>query len=472
MSNPKAPAHFDDEAATVVIEGVTLRDKDVVREAQRWTTGERGSIVEDLATLADADLGEFVTKAITIGSHALSATGQAQEARVLERMITELGEKAASSTAEAATMTDRSVKAASEAVTKAAEEAQKTLREADEATRKSLSDSIALMRRETEAELKRLFGGTDPEVVDRFAPLLERFAANLDKRVAENTSELLAKAAKQFDPADPTSPMAKHTADLAKRQDALTAQLAEQHSMVAQRLDEVVTALKIAEAKASVTKVSPIKGSTYEAEIHQVFHQVAAGLGDEYLETGAVVGSVVRCKKGDGVLVVDGGAARVVVEVTDSKRDHWGAYFDEAERNRKATAAVGLVRSVEQNGGETIRVLGRRRIVLAFDPTADDPDLVRSVVMLLRTAAIAAATRSGAHEISTAEEKITAAVEQLGKIDEIKKSAGAIANNVRKIENTCGTVYSTIDRLLADALDALAGVDSEGPAAEAERGVA
>lgn len=472
MSNPKAPAHFDDEAATVVIEGVTLRDKDVVREAQRWTTGERGSIVEDLATLADADLGEFVTKAITIGSHALSATGQAQEARVLERMITELGEKAASSTAEAATMTDRSVKAASEAVTKAAAKAQRTLREADEATRKSLSDSIALMRRETEAELKRLFGGTDPEVVDRFAPLLERFAANLDKRAAENTSELLAKAAKQFDPADPTSPMAKHTADLAKRQDALTAQLAEQHSMVAQRLDEVVTALKVAEAKAWVTKVSPIKGSTYEAEIHQVLHQVAAGLGDEYLETGAVVGSVVRCKKGDGVLVVDGGAARVVVEVTDSKRDHWGAYFDEAERNRKATAAVGLVRSVEQNGGETIRVLGRRRIVLAFDPTADDPDLVRSVVMLLRTAAIAAATRSGAHEISTAEEKITAAVEQLGKIDEIKKSAGAIANNIRKIENTCGAVYSTIDRLLADALDALAGVDSEGPAAEAERGVA
>ncbi|MET4164944.1 MULTISPECIES: Fis family transcriptional regulator [Gordonia] len=472
MTNPKAPAHFDDVAATVVIEGVTLRDKDVVREAQRWTTGERGPIVEDLATLADADLGEFVTKAITIGSHALSATGQAQEAQVLERMITELGEKAASSTVEAATMTDRSVKAASEAVTKAAAEAQKTLREADEATRKSLSDSIALMRRETEAELKRLFGGTDPEVVDRFAPLLERFAANLDKRAAENTSELLAKAAKQFDPADPTSPMAKHTADLAKRQDALTAQLAEQHSMVAQRLDEVVTALKVAEAKASVTKVSPIKGSTYEAEIHQVFHQVAAGLGDEYLETGAVVGSVVRCKKGDGVLVVDGGAARVVVEVTDSKRDNWGAYFDEAERNRKATAAVGLVRSVEQNGGETIRVLGRRRIVLAFDPTADDPDLVRSVVMLLRTAAIAAATRSGAHEISTAEEKITAAVEQLGKIDEIKKSAGAIANNVRKIENTCGTVYSIIDRLLADALDALAGVDSEGPAAEAERGVA
>lgn len=472
MTEPKAPAHFDELAAAVVIEGVTLRDKDVVREAQRRTTGERGPIVEDQATLVEADLEDFVAKAITIGSHALSATGDAQESRALERMITELGERAASSTAEAASMTDRSVKAASEAVSKAAAEAQKNLREADEATRKSLSDAIALMRRETEAELKRLFGGTDPEVVDRFAPLLERFAANLDKRAAENTSELLAKAAKQFDPADPTSPMAKHTADLAKRQDALTAQLAEQHSAVARRLDEVVTALKVAEAKASVSKVSPIKGSTYEAEIHQVLHQVAAGLGDEYLETGAVVGSVVRCKKGDGVLVVDGGDARVVVEVTDSKRDHWGAYFDEAERNRNATAAIGLVRSVEQNCGETIRVLGRRRIVLAFDPTADDPDLMRAVVMLLRTASLAAATRSGAQEINTAEEKITAAVKQLEKIDEIKKSAGAIANNVRKIESTCGAVYSAIDRLLADALNALAGVDSDDSAIATERGVA
>ena len=84
----------------------------------------------------------------------------------------------------------------------------------------------------------------------------------------------------------------------------------------------------------------------------------------------------------------------------------------------------------------------------------------------------AAATRSGAQEINTAEEKITAAVKQLEKIDEIKKSAGAIANNVRKIENTCGAVYSAIDRLLADALNALAGVDSDDSAIATERGVA
>ncbi len=44
--------------------------------------------------MADADLGEFVTQALTVGAHALSATGQAQESRALERMITELSDKA------------------------------------------------------------------------------------------------------------------------------------------------------------------------------------------------------------------------------------------------------------------------------------------------------------------------------------------------------------------------------------------
>ncbi|MCZ0912464.1 Fis family transcriptional regulator [Gordonia amicalis] len=407
-----------------------------------------------------------MSKAITIGSHALSATGQAQESQALERMITELGEKAASSTAEAAAMTDRSVKAASESVSKAAADARKAFREADEATRKALTEAIAGMRRETEAELKRLFGGTNPEVIDRFAPLLEQFAANLDKRASANTSELLTKAAKQFDPSDPSSPMAKHTADLTKRQDALTEQLGKQHAELSERLDVVVTALKVAEAKSSVAKVSPIKGGTYESEIHEVVHAIASGLGDEYTETGAIVGAVARSKKGDGVLIVDGGAARVVIEVTDSKRDGWGAYFDEAERNRKAEAAIGLVRTVEQNCGETIRVLGKRRIVLAFDPGTDDPDLVRAALMLLRTSALTAAGRSGAHEIATAEEKITAAVDELGKIEDIKKAAGSIQNNVHKIEKSCSSIYTSIDRLLAEALNALAGVDTDAPAAE------
>ena len=96
--------------------------------------------------------------------------------------------------------------------------------------------------------------------------------------------------------------------------------------------------------------------------------------------------------------------------------------------------------------------------MLAFDPLNDDSDLLRTVVMLLRASALTTANRSGAQEIATAEEKITTAVEQLRGIDDIKKTAGAIEKNAQKIEKSCGTVYSAIDRLLGEALAALAGV--------------
>lgn len=44
-------AYFDDTLTGVVVERLTLRDKDVAREAQRWTDGERGPIVDDPESL-------------------------------------------------------------------------------------------------------------------------------------------------------------------------------------------------------------------------------------------------------------------------------------------------------------------------------------------------------------------------------------------------------------------------------------
>ncbi len=45
-------------------------------------------------TLATADLSDFVTEAVKIGAHALTATGQSQDARALEQMVKEVGDKA------------------------------------------------------------------------------------------------------------------------------------------------------------------------------------------------------------------------------------------------------------------------------------------------------------------------------------------------------------------------------------------
>ena len=152
--------------------------------------------------------------------------------------------------------------------------------------------------------------------------------------------------------------MAKHTAELEARQQQLTEQIDENHTEIVQKVDELTTALKVQEARTKLAKVTPIKGDSYENQVHTVMLGIAAGLGDEYTDTGTIVGAVPRSKKGDGLLTVDGGAARVVLEMTDSARAGWAEYLDEAERNRQAAAALGLVRTAEQNGGQSIRVLG------------------------------------------------------------------------------------------------------------------
>ncbi len=153
--------------------------------------------------------------------------------------------------------------------------------------------------------------------------------------------------------------------------------------------------LKLQQAKTALVNVSPMKGRSFEGQIHDLLRGIATGLGDEYVDTTATAGLIPRSKKGDGVLSV-GGAAHVVLEMTDSSRTGWGDYFDEAERNRAAVAAIGIVRTPEQNDNQSIRVLGPRRIVLSFDPDHDDPELLRTIVLLVRTVALAVTARTGA----------------------------------------------------------------------------
>lgn len=225
----------------------------------------------------------------------------------------------------------------------------------------------------------------------------------------------------------------------------------------------MTTMLKVHEARATVARVTPIKGGSFEEQIHSLMQGIAAGLGDEYAGTTTKVGFVPRSKKGDGVLRVEGGSTRVVLEMTDSVRTGWGDYFDEAERNRAALAALGIVRTPGQNGNQIIRVLGTRRVVLSFDPDEDDPELLRTVVMLLRTMAIAAAVRTGTAEIATAEEKIAEALVHLDTIDEVKRLAGVVQKSATKIDSECTAFSTAIHRLLDQALVALRGTTDAAP---------
>ena len=459
----KHPAHFDNDAAAVVIERLTIHDREVAREAQRWVSGERGPLEENLEALASADLTSYVTEAVRIGAHALSVTGQAQEARALEYLLKDVGDKAAHSTTQAAELTARTVREASEAVVAAARDAKTAITEADAQSRKEFTAAVMTAKQDLNTELRRLFAGENPELVERLQPVLDKLSADLDAKVSAGAAELLVKAAKQFDPTDPTSPMAKHAAELTARQERLTQQLVKQHSELTSKIDEVSTVLRVHEATTALAKVTPIKGDSYAGSVHTVLVGIAAGLGDDYTDTSATMGRLPRCKKGDGVLTMNDGAARVVIEMTDSARTGWTDYFAEAERNRDAAASLGLVRTVDQNGGQTLRVVGAQRLVLAFDPDTDRPDLLRTVIMLLSTSAIATASRRGVRQVTTAEEKIAEALNQLVKIDSVKSLSATIQKSATKIDSECTALNSAVRRLLDEALAALAGADAAGP---------
>jgi hypothetical protein len=456
------PAHFDSDTAAVVIERLTIADSEVVREAQRWGTGERGPLVDDHDALADADLTNFVTEAVRIGALALNATGQAQEARAFEQMLKEVGDKTASSTANAADLIARTVRDASEVVASSASSAKTAITQAEARNRQELAAAVKAAQQDLNAELRRLFAGEKPELIDRLGPVLEKFGTDLDLKANAGIADLMANAAKQFDPADPTSPMARHMGTLTARQEQLTAQLGKQHAELANRIEQLSTMVRVQEATAALTQMTPLKGDSYADAVNRALTGIAVGLGGEYTNTSATTGHLPRCKKGDGVLSLDDGAARVVIEMSDSVRAGWGDYLDEAERNRDAAASLGLVRSADQNDGQTLRVIGSRRLVMAFDPDSDSPDLLRTVLLLLRTTAFAAVSRNGVPEVTTAEEKIAEALLQLVKLDKVKKASAAVQKSAAVIDTECTALNSGVRRLLDEALIALAGAQAAG----------
>jgi hypothetical protein len=451
-------AYYDRDTPAVVVRTLAVNDPAVVAESRRWSTGQRGAAVGE-RDMVGIDLSTFVSQALVVGAHAIGTAGGVQDTFNLERLVSDVGARTAESTTKAAETTTEVVNRVSNAMQEAAIEAKDAITAAGKGARQSFADNVDDARKSLLEEVHRLVGGDSPELAARLAPMLDKFGHDLDARVTVQTSELLAKAAKQFDPDDPTSPMSKHTRELEKQQQTLSAALERNHRDLATKVDELTTAVKVTtsakETAASLAKITTLKGESYAAEVHQVMEQIAAGLGDDYADTGAIPGAVPRSKKGDGVLTINGGSARIVLEMTTAKRPNWTGYLDEAERNRSAAASLGLVRMPAQNNGSTVRGLGQRRIVMAFDPAIDDPELLRTVIQLLRLSAVTAADSKDRDGIHTADARIAEALGMLGKIDDIKKVAGSLRQNAGKIEQQSDDVRTALTHLLGQAQAAL-----------------
>lgn len=464
-------ARYDGSVPAIRITDMLLTHPAVTTEALRWSSGSRGAAVA-AAEMDGADVTAYVEQAVIVGAQAIAAAGSTQDTFNLEQLVQDVGVRTAQSTAQAAESTGKVVSEATKAVTDASAEARKAIAEAGDAGRKAFAEAVARAEQNLRQQVGQLLGGEDPELLARLKPVLEQFGAALTHRADAHTADLFERATRALDADDPTSPMAKHLKALDARQEELTKRWDANHRELSEKVAELTTAVQVQASAAKAAKetagVTTLKGAAYEDLIHESMRTLATGLGDEYRETGTTAGAISRCKKGDGLLLVSGDSARVVLEMTDSDRQDWNDYLDQAERNRQATASLGLVPSSALNKGEVLRVLAPRRVVMAFDPEVDDASILRSVIQVLRMTAIATAARRGDVDVDGAMDRLSDALDALPTIDGIRKRAGAIRGHADHIDRDADKLQTTLNRILLQARTALAGAGLTAVAGSAQ----
>lgn len=466
---------YDAANAAVEIHGLTINDPAVTTEATRWVTGVRGPALA-ASELDGADLTAYVIQAIAIGAHAISAAGGAQDTFNLEQLVQDVAQRTSVSASQAAQATTSAVTDATKAITDASTAASKALRDANDEARKGFADSVTQAQVQLRDQITLLLGGEDPELLVRLKGLLAEFGANVASHSDEQVGKMFDKATRALDPDDPTSPLAKHRTQLDRQHEQLTAQVAKQHEQLTAAvvtLTSAVTATTAAHRAAAATaSVTPLKGATFEDRVNAAISTLAAGFGDEYLTVGTTTGRIPNCKKGDGLLIIDGGRASVVIEAHDGTRARgWTDYLDEAERNRGAQASIGVVPTPAQNHGQTIRVIGPRRIVIAIEESSDSTELLRTVCILLRSHALASIRTESSDSLATAKERLQEALELLPKIEAIRKSAGTIRTSANNIDQQSDTLRTSLNRLLLQAQTALSGSDAAPTTTSDEQGL-
>jgi hypothetical protein len=150
---------------------------------------------------------------------------------------------------------------------------------------------------------------------------------------------------------------------------------------------------------AVVDKAAIIKGANFEDGVCAVLDRLAGECSAEFTHTGRIPGVSGHGSgdslKGDGVWHT--GGHTLVIETHDSltrsshadgHKDGWSRYLSAAMKNRSAGAALGIVRSSEQNKGQLLRDFGSTMAVVVCDP--DVPEDIMRLKFVVQVMVLAA----------------------------------------------------------------------------------
>ncbi len=445
------------------VQHLQLEGRRYDQHARRWVAQRYGEL--DDQQLRTVDVAPAVEQLCELALDAIEAAAGAAFSQDLDRLTASYGREVTTGAKAAAAEIGRAAIESRAAACRAAEEVRKameqTVRETRDGLARGLGDTTAGLQR----TITDLVGGDNPVLAAKIIASLQPHLSEMERRVTARADDIAARQARQLDPSNPDSPLASMQRHVTEQLNQSETRLADTLNSMRGGVQELAKDVKAAyvheTTKTAIATATPLKGISYAEDVHQMVATVAAAMGEEYADVSATTGSVRNCKKGDGLLSVvslppgSTPTPRIVLEMSNSKRTDWMTYLDVAQQNRDAEACLGLVRSPDQIGGERLRTLGPRRMLLAYDPHIDDPDLLRAVLQLLRCQVSVVIGRAGTDHLHTAEEKIAEATHCLTKLTTIHDSAAKIRNEADKVGSTTGILHATLTQLLDEASTAL-----------------
>src|SRR4051795_785858 len=228
-------------------------------------------------------------------------------------------------------------------------------------------------------------------------------------------------------------------------------------------IEERLVAIEAAAAARGAERArSAAKGGDFEDLLEAMLADIARGAGDLLDRTGTEAGALMKSKKGDFVLTIDGRLARgcdlrVVIEAKDrpmsmrAMRDE----LREARENRGAAVAVVVFTPAHAPSGVAPFALVGDDVYCVIDPEAPEPATLEAAVRLARLLALASLVE---HEVEMDAGAINAALTAIREQLEVVRSLKA---QLTSISTATKAVWSGLDTMRSNILAKVAEAESE-----------
>lgn len=380
------------------------------------------------------DLAEYIGHALEIGVKALLATGVTIGVELLAEGIEQ--SKTAMTTAS---------KQFEEEVNKRME----SLLGKDGALTKAVDTQL----KKFAEDLEKLTGGENSPIRAGIQKQLEAVSKKLVddiERVSRNSNESMVKL---LDSENPASPLKAIGDDLESLGDVL------------EKVREQVTKEAVV---AEIISETPQGGNDYEADAVAAMQIISGWAGDDCEAVGHITGRIPRSKKGDAVVDLKVGAtvfARIAVECKDSdlSKTDWLNEAEGAKNNRAAGGFIGLCKEVEDMPNHSrMLVLDSQSIVLAYDPTKDDAQILHLVYQVVKLNTLRATGSIDEIDMAEINKLLEESVDALEKFDDMNKQIKTIENGAESVRKIAKGIRSTITENVARVRKAIAkGIEPE-----------